>query len=91
MNQPESAQYAIGQAVFIQTDTPDYAEEMVPFRSLEELTRVCSESRPNRILEKIIVYSMVEGSPVAVTLGFVSASRGQRPGASELVGEQGGG
>lgn len=87
MNQPEPAQYAIGQAVFIQTDTPDYAEEMVPFRSLEEMTRVCSESRPNRILEKIIVYSMVDGAPVAVTLGFVSASKGQRPNAPEMVAE----
>ena len=25
--------YAIGQAVFIRTDTPDYKEEVVPFKS----------------------------------------------------------
>jgi hypothetical protein len=30
-------------------------------------------------LEKIVVYSMVEGDPVALTLGFVASTRGQRP------------
>jgi hypothetical protein len=78
-------QYAIGQAVFIRTDTPDYAEETVPFKNLEELVAVCSESRPNLVLEKVIVYSMVNGEPCALTLGFVSATKGQRPGGLETV------
>ncbi len=74
----ESA-YAIGQAVFIRTDTPDYAEEAIPFKNLEELVRLCSDPQPNLTLEKVVVYSLVEGSPAAVTLGFVSATKGQRP------------
>ena len=78
--------YSIGQAVFIRTDTPDYAEAIVPFTSLEELVAVCSTPRPNMTLEKIIVYSMVENDPVALTLGFVSASRGQKPGTTQKVG-----
>jgi hypothetical protein len=71
--------YAVGQAIFIRTDTLDYAEESVPFKNLEELVRICSEPRENLTLDKIVVYSMFSGEPAAVTLGFVSASKGQRP------------
>lgn len=71
--------YAIGQAIFIRTDTADYAEQPMPFSTLEEMVRICSKSRPNLILEKVIVYSMADGDPCALTLGFVAASKGQRP------------
>ncbi|MEW6156019.1 MAG: hypothetical protein AB1813_01215 [Verrucomicrobiota bacterium] len=74
----ESA-YAIGQAVFIRTDTPDYAEETIPFKNLEEMVKICSESHPNLTLEKVIVYSLLDSEPVALTLGFIAATRGQRP------------
>lgn len=74
-----SPAYAVGQAVFIRTDTLDYAEESFPFRNLEELVKICSEPRDNLTLDKIVVYSMLNGDPAAVTLGFVSASKGQRP------------
>lgn len=77
MNQPA---YAIGQAVFIRTDTVDYAEMTIPFKSLEELVELCSVPRDNLVLEKVVVYSMVEGEPTAVTLGFIAATKGQRPG-----------
>ena len=80
----EAAAYAVGQAVFLRTDTPDYAEEIVPFRSLEEMVQICSRSRPNLILEKVIVYAMPDGEPCALTLGFVAATKGQRPGNLEL-------
>ena len=76
----DSPAYAVGQAVFIRTDTPDYAEQVVPFRSLEEMVRICSESRPNLVLEKVIVYAMPDGEPCASTLGFIAATKGQRPG-----------
>ena len=76
----DSPAYAVGQAVFIRTDTPDYAEQVVPFRSLEEMVRICSESRPNLVLEKVIVYAMPDGEPCALTLGFIAATKGQRPG-----------
>lgn len=75
----ETPAYAIGQAVFIRTDTPDYAEEAVPFKTLEEMVKTCSEPRPNLVLEKVVVYSLVNGEPCALTLGFVSATKGQRP------------
>jgi hypothetical protein len=71
--------YAIGQAIFIRTDTLDYAEESIPFKNLEELVRICTESHENLTLDKIVVYSLVEGHPSAVTLGFISASKGARP------------
>ena len=71
--------YAIGQAVFIRTDTPDYAEETIPFKDLETMVDICSIGHPNLILEKIIVYAMPENKPVALTLGFISATKGVRP------------
>ena len=78
------SQYAVGKAVFIRTDTVDYEEASIPFKNLEELVTLCSQPRDNLVLEKIIVYSMVDGEPVAVTLGFIAASMGTRP-ASALV------
>jgi hypothetical protein len=76
MDQPA---YAIGQAVFIRTDTVDYEEETVPFCSLEELVNLCTTIQPGRVLERVIVFSLVKGEPHAVTLGFLSATKGQRP------------
>ena len=77
--------YGIGQAVFIRTDTPDYAEETIPFKTLEEMVRICSQPRPNLTLEKVIVYAMASGEPCALTLGFISATKGQRPGELETI------
>lgn len=71
--------YAIGQAVFIRTDTPDYAEQTMSFKTLEEMVKICSQIHPNLILEKIIVFSMLDNEPCVLTLGFISASKGQRP------------
>ena len=81
----ETSAYAIGQAVFIRSDTADYTEEVIPFKTLEELVRICSQPYPNMILEKVIVYAMPEGEPCALTLGFISATKGQRPGNLEAV------
>jgi len=75
----EQPSYAIGQAVFIRTDTPDYEEEAVPFQTLEELVKICSQPRCSCVLEKVIVYAMPEGEACAVTLGFVAATKGQKP------------
>ena len=75
-----SSPYAIGQAVFIRTDTPDYAEETIPFQTLEELVRLCSAPRDNLTLDKIMIYSMIENEPHAVMLGFMSSSKGAGPG-----------
>ncbi len=76
----DSGAYAIGQAVFIRTDTADYAEEIISFRNLEEMVKVCSQSHPQLVLEKVIVYAMAENEPCALTLGFIAATKGQRPG-----------
>ena len=75
----DTPSYAIGQAVFIRTDTPDYEEEIIPFKSLEEMVKVCSQSRPNLVLEKVLIFAMPDGEPCALTLGFISATKGQRP------------
>jgi hypothetical protein len=77
--------YAIGQAIFIRTDTLDYSEASIPFRSLEEMVHICSEPHANLTLEKVIVYSMVDREPCALTLGFIAASKGQRPGNLEIA------
>jgi hypothetical protein len=71
--------YAIGQAVFIRTDTLDYAEETISFKNLEELVRVCTEAHENLTLDKVVIYSLVNGEPNAVTLGFIASSKGSRP------------
>jgi hypothetical protein len=44
------------------------------------MVQICSHSRPNLVLEKVIVYAMSDGEPCALTLGFVAATKGQRPG-----------
>jgi hypothetical protein len=75
----ESPSYAVGQAVFLRTDTPEYDEEAVPFQTLDELVKICSQPRADRVLEKVIIYAMPEGEPCAVTLGFVAATKGQKP------------
>ena len=72
--------YAIGQAVYIRTDSPDYEEETFPFKSLGELVRICTEPKDDLVLEKVIVYAMPEGEPHAVTFNFVAATRGEKPG-----------
>ena len=59
--------YAIVQAVFIQTDTPDYAETTIPFKNLEEMVAVCSKRHPNLTLERILVYVMAGGEPCSLT------------------------
>jgi hypothetical protein len=46
---------------------------------LEELVKICSEPRAERVLEKVVIYAMPGGEPCAVTLGFVAASKGQKP------------
>ena len=71
--------YAIGQAVFIRTDTPDYEEETIPFKSLGDLVKLCSEPREDMVLDKIVVYAMPDGEAHAVTLGFISATKGAKP------------
>ena len=75
----ESSAYAIGQAVFIRTDVPDYQEETVPFKTLEDMVNICSRPRADSVLEKVVVFSLLDGEPCALTLGFVSATKGQRP------------
>lgn len=74
-----TTEYAIGQAVFVRTDVPDFTEITVPFQGLGELVRLCSEPRPGMLLDKVIVYATVSEEPRSISLGFLSASRGIRP------------
>lgn len=76
----KTSDYAIGQAVYIRTDSPDFEEVSIPFRSLGELVEVCSKPRDNLTLDKIVVYAMPDGEPHAITLGFLSASKSAQPG-----------
>ena len=75
----DTAVYAVGQAVFIRTDTADYAEEVISFRNLEEMVKTCSQSHPGLVLEKVIVYALTDAEPCALTLGFIASTKGQRP------------
>jgi hypothetical protein len=73
--------HAIGQAIFIRTDSIDYEEVAVPFKTLEEMVNVCIQPRRAMTLEKILVYSTAEdGLPVSLTLGYIASTRGQQPG-----------
>ncbi len=85
IRQMKTPAYPIGQAVFIRTDTPDYAEETIPFKDLAELVEVCSQVHPDLVLEKILIYALQDGQPCSLTLGFISASKGQRPGGLKSV------
>lgn len=76
---------AIGQAVYIRTDTMDYEEKAIPFNTLEDMVALCATPQPNLTLEKIVIYSMVGDQPTQLTLGFISASRGQRPNHPEFA------
>jgi hypothetical protein len=76
----QSSSYAIGQAVFIRTDTPDFAEETIPFKTLDDLVRICATPREHMTLDKVVMYSLVEGEPHSLMLSFLSASKGQLPG-----------
>lgn len=69
---------AIGEAVYIRTDVPSYAEERIPFSTLEELVEVCTTVQPNLTLEKVIIYSLAGDAPRSLTLGYISASKGRR-------------
>jgi len=80
---PYDLSYAVGQAVFVRTDTPDFEEKSISFASLEDLVRICTEPKPNVQLEKIIVHCVAGNEPAAVTLGFVSATKGSKPSASQ--------
>ena len=80
----QSSAYAIGQAVFIRTDTPDFAEETLPFKNLDELVRICATPHENLTLDKVMIYSMVESEPHALMLSFLSSSKGQQPGMPAL-------
>jgi hypothetical protein len=77
MNVPSNT---IGQAVFIRTDSMDYSEVSFPFQTLDEMVRLCSESRAGLTLERVVIFSLQDGQPQALTLGFISASRGIRVG-----------
>lgn len=69
---------AIGQAVFIRTGMPDYAEVSLPFQTLEEMMQVCTNPHPGLTLERVVIFTMADGRPNALTLGFISASKGVR-------------
>ncbi|MBI1177212.1 hypothetical protein GC207_07205 [bacterium] len=72
-------EYAIGQAIYVRTDVPDYEEVSIPFQTLGDLVRVCSEPRVGMLLDKVVIYAQPDGEPRAVSLSFLSASKGSRP------------
>ncbi|MND01845.1 hypothetical protein D3C83_209990 [compost metagenome] len=51
----------------------------MPFKNLAEMVRICSEAHENLTLEKVIIYSLVDAEPCALTLSFISSTKGQRP------------
>jgi hypothetical protein len=71
--------YSVGQVIYLRTDTADYAEETVCFQSLDELVRLCTVPRADRVVERVIVFGLVDNEPHAVTFSFLSATKGQRP------------
>jgi len=76
----QTPEYAIGQAVYIRTDLPDYREVTIPFQTLSQLVRICSEPKPDMLLDKVVFYALVNEEARSVTMSFLSASKGARPG-----------
>ncbi len=74
----DSATNAIGEAIYVRTDVPQYLEEKIPFRTLEELIDICTTAYPDKTLDKIAVVATKGGLPVTLTLGFIAASRGRQ-------------
>lgn len=72
------AKNAVGQAVFIRTDVPEYEEECISFGSLEEMIDVCTTAREHLTLDKVMIYAMDDDAPVSLSLGFIAASKGRR-------------
>ncbi len=75
---------AVGQALYIRTDIPDYAEEAIPFQTLEELLLLGITPRPHRLLDRFVIHGLQGSTPIAVTLNFLAASHGQRPPSPEF-------
>ena len=73
----------IGQAIYLRTDSREYAEEIKSFRSLEEMVAICSRSYANLVLEKVLVFAALGQEGRTVTLDFVSAAAGAPPGLTE--------
>lgn len=72
--------HAHGQAIFIRTGRLDYGEVAVPFQTLEEMVRICSGPRAGLSLERVVVFLIKDAEPITLTLGFIAASKGLRPG-----------
>ena len=70
---------AIGQAVYVRTDSPDYIEVVRPFQTLQDLFEICTQHRSNLSLEKILVFAHQNGRPCAVTLSEISTDPVARP------------
>ena len=70
--------HAIGQAVFIRTGVPEYEEVSLPFQTLEEMAQICSRPHAGLTLERVVIFSLQDGQASALTLGFISASKGIR-------------
>ena len=70
---------AIGQAVYVRTDSPDYIEVVRPFQTLQDLFDICTQAPSCLSLEKILVFANRNGRPCAVTLGEISTDSVARP------------
>ncbi len=65
-----------GLAVFMRTDTLDFAEYSVPFSTLAEMAQICTLQPPYAILQQVVIRSVVNNEPCSITLSFVGASKG---------------
>lgn len=70
--------HAVGQVIFVRTDVPEYSEVAIAFQSLEELVSLCTCPQPGRTLERVVIFTLQGEEPIALTLGFISASKGVR-------------
>jgi hypothetical protein len=75
----KESQGSIGQAVFVQTDQPDFAERAVRFTTLEEMVRICGATPTNAVLDKVLVCGDIEGESCVLTLNFIATTKGEIP------------
>ena len=75
----QTPDYAIGQAIYLRTDVPDYPEVAFPIQTVGELVRICSAPKPDMLLDKVVFYATIDEETRSVALSFLSASKGARP------------
>ena len=68
----------LAQAIFIRTDLPEYGEEVIRARDLQELMDVCSQNHSHCTLDRVLIRSRGEPHGQELVLKFVSVTKAKQ-------------